>query len=214
MRITEAQLRQIIREELGYVTGNNSVLPDGITPELFVDYVTKFWGTRFYDYDGRPFHEVDPQKYIEALTWNGEITQEEAEQYVKLAQMCSENQGQKYDNRRIVRFISKKFNIPEDKLHTEETNAMEYSPSVFSFSLINYALNDSRIKDERSISNIKRYFKSLSKETLEKRVDFMNSMIYFTEEKELPKNVIAKLKKLISQDYNGLLQAAELYSLL
>jgi hypothetical protein len=213
MRITEAQLRQIIREELGYVTGNNSVLPDGITPELFVDYVT-ISGTRFYDYDGRPFHEVDPQKYIEALTWNGEITQEEAEQYVKLAQMCSENQGQKYDNRRIVRFISKKFNIPEDKLHTEETNAMEYSPSVFSFSLVNYALRDSRIKDASSISNIKRYFKSLSKETLEKRVDFMNSMIYFTEEKELPKNVIAKLKKLISQDYNGLLQAAELYSLL
>lgn len=43
MRITESQLRQIIREELGNVTdnSNDSLFAEDVTPELMIEYITK-----------------------------------------------------------------------------------------------------------------------------------------------------------------------------
>ena len=56
--------------------------------------------------------------------------------------------------------------------------------------------------------------KSIQPDTLQARVDFMDTMYKFAERKRIPKDMQQKLLALCLESVPGMMQAAELYSML
>lgn len=217
MRITEAQLRRIIREELENITGGMSILPQGVTPELYAEYITKFWGIdrlqkRALSDDVDDFIIADHDKIISTLTANGKISEQEAKQYIKLAEICLDAEKFPYNQDSIMLFISEKFKIPISKLdrYIDTASFGQDNPKLFFMAMV----NPYKTSDQNLIFYFKTQGNKISKQNLDKAIDFMNSMMYFTEEKQLSKAELMNLKRLMRSDLSGLMQAAELYSML
>lgn len=217
MRITEAQLRRIIREELeNLTTGGMSILPQGVTPELYAEYIAKFWGIERLQKnalsdDVTPFIIADHDKIISTITANGKISEEEARQYIKLAEICINAEEFPYNQDSIMLFISNKFKIPISKLdrYIDTASFGQDNPKLFFMAMV----EPYKTSDQNLIFYFKTKGNKISKENLDKAIDFMNSMMAFTEEKQLSKAELANIKRLMRSDLSGLMQAAFLYSM-
>jgi hypothetical protein len=103
MRITEAQIRRIVREELESVMGDKmSILPPDVSPELFVKAYRITAGTFHGIYKSVYDKNFDKSRYLDSLTIKSpytnqqELSQQEAEEAIKLLQMCVESE--EYEN--------------------------------------------------------------------------------------------------------------------
>ena len=215
-KITESQLRKIIRQEIKNVTDNsdNSLFADGVTPEMMIEYITKFCDVT--KLGGGKTTLPDPQKTIQNLTLHGAYTQEEAEQLVDIVKSCLDvreqtSQNNVYD---ILDTIAAKFKVPKHKLQNyyDYTNLKDYVPSWLFTTVLWYA--DGSEKALHSKVPVDNSIKKITKEVIEQSIEFMNIIKALAEDKPVPKGTLGKIRTLINKDYNGLVQASELYSML
>ena len=123
MRITEAQIRRIVREELESVMGDKmSILPPDVSPELFAKAFKMYYGSKeiqkiFVNYYDAKF---DTGEYLRSLTrvddYTGKshLTQQEAEEALKLLEMCIKGEQYEFGYLEIVYSIRKLFNKTVD----------------------------------------------------------------------------------------------------
>ena len=217
MRITEAQIRRIVREELENVMGNKmSILPPDVSPELFAKAFKMYHGGELQDkYVNRYSGRFDTGHWLRSLTapdsYTGKsnLTQQEAEEALKLLEMCIEGEQYDYGYWQIVQAIRNLFKKTSDNAIRDvgDTYFMT-SSNLGVITHLLYAPWSTMTHDK--ISNLKN---KITSEELQTQIDILNSLKAFTEPKQLSRSTILKLKKMAT-DPAGLLQAAELYSML
>ena len=217
MRITEAQIRRIVREELENVMGDKmSILPPDVSPELFVKAYKMYYGSEQIKRLVDLYHaRFDTGQYLRSLTapdsYTGKsnLTQQEAEEALKLLEMCMEGEQYDYGYWQIVQAIRNLFKKTSDNAIRDvgDTYFMT-SSNLGVISHILYAPWSNMTHDK--ISNLKN---KITSDELQTQIDILNSLKAFTEPKQLSRSTILKLKKMAT-DPAGLLQAAELYSML
>ena len=208
MKITETQLRRIIREELQN-SMDDSMFAEGVTQELFVEYITKFWGIE--KILKNKYKTFNPQKAIKALTSNGEITQDEAEKYVNLALMCVNAEQPKYNIHNVMFRVSKILKVDSHKLAgwLYSRKILVPSPPTYFISRISRCI-DEPWEYKQIVSTVKR----VTADQIRKNLDFLNLMISVAEPKKVDKETLSKLQEMASIDYDYFIQAVELYSML
>lgn len=217
MRITEAQIRRIVREELESVMGDKmSILPPDVSPELFAKVFKIYYGKeikqKYVDrYDAR----FDTGQWLRSLTrlddYTGKsnLTQQEAEEALKLLEMCIKGEQYEFGYWEILSFVRNLFKKTAD-------NAMRDIHDIYFSTSINMGIITPILYAPYSkmthtkISEMKNNFNA---EDLEKQIDILTSLKAFTEPKQLSRTNLLKLKRM-AIDPEGLIQAAELYSML
>ena len=217
MKITEKQLRKIIREEVQDVTSDKmSILPPDVSPELFAKAFKMYHaGNLQQKYVDLYNAKFDTGQYFRSLTtpdsYTGKsnLTQQEAEEALKLLEMCMEGEQYDYGYWQIVQAIRNLFKKTSDNAIRDvgDTYFMTSSNLGVVTHLL-YAPWSNMTHDK--ISNLKN---KITSEELQTQIDILNSLKAFTEPKQLSRSTILKLKKMAT-DPAGLLQAAELYSML
>ena len=217
MKITEKQLRKIIREELQDVTSDKmSILPPDVSPELFVKAYKMYYGSEQIKRLVDLYHaRFDTGQYLRSLTtpdsYTGKsnLTQQEAEEALKLLEMCMEGEQYEYGYWKIVQAIRNLFKKTSDNAIRDvgDTYFMT-SSNLGVITHLLYAPWSNMTHDK--ISNLKN---KITSDELQTQIDILNSLKAFTEPKQLSRSTILKLKKMAT-DPAGLLQAAELYSML
>jgi hypothetical protein len=218
MRITEAQLRRIIREELESVTGDKmSILPPDVSPELFAKAFKIYYGSKeiqkiFVDrYDTK----FDTGEYLRSLTrvddYTGKshLTQQEAEEALKLVEMCIKGEQYEFGYLEIVYSIRKLFNKTVDNA-LKDIYYTYFSPNINIGIITHILYSPASIMTHTKISEIKNVFNA---EDLQKQIDALESLKAFTEPKQLNRSTLLKLKRL-AIDPQGVFQAAQLYEML
>ena len=217
MRITEAQLRRIIREELESVTGDKmSILPPDVSPELFAKAFKMYYGKGINQkYGNRYDTKFDTGEYLRSLTrvddYTGKshLTQQEAEEALKLLEMCIKGEQYEFgywETLHAIRNLFKKTaeNAMRDIHYT-------YFDAIINLEIITYILYAPLSSmTHNKISEMKN---SVNAEDLQKQIDVLESLKAFTEPKQLSRSTLLKLKR-IAIDPEGLFQAAELYRML
>jgi hypothetical protein len=217
MKITEKQLRKIIREELQDVTSDKmSILPPDVSPELFVKAFKMFHGGELQDkyvnrYNGRfdTGHWLRSLTAPDSYTGKSNLTQQETEEALKLLEMCIEGEQYDYGYWQIVQAIRNLFKKTSDNAIRDvgDTYFMTGSNLGVITHLL-YAPWSTMTHDK--ISNLKN---KITSDELQTQIDILNSLKAFTEPKQLSRSTILKLKKMAT-DPAGLLQAAQLYEML
>jgi hypothetical protein len=217
MRITEAQIRRIVREELENVMGDKmSILPPDVSPELFAKAFKMYHGANLqHTYVDRYNARFDTGQYFRSLTrpdpYTGKsnLTEQEAEEALKLLEMCMEGEQYEHGYWKIIVAIRKLFKKTSDNAIRDvgDTYFMT-SSNLGVITHLLYAPWSNMTHDK--ISNLKN---KITSEEIQTQIDILNSLKAFTEPKQLSRSTILKLKK-TATDPAGLLQAAELYSML
>jgi len=217
MRITEAQLRRIIREELESVTGDKmSILPPDVSPELFAKAFKMYYGKGINQkYGNRYDTKFDTGEYLRSLTrvddYTGKshLTQQEAQEALKLLEMCIKGEQYEFgywETLHAIRNLFKKTaeNAMRDIYYT-------YFDAIINLEIITSILYSpsSKITHDK-ISEMKNSFNA---EDLQKQIDVLESLKPFTEPKQLSRSTLLKLKR-VAVDPEGLFQAAQLYEML
>jgi len=224
-KINETNLRKIIREELENVLDNKmSILPEGTTPELFAKAYNMFWGA--HEGTKNAFNDERKRKfYAFELSHGGysqsPLTEKEAEEWAMLASICMDNkENYQYNYRTIVPVIAKALKTKKESIYNlygmgdiknlyPNINEGNFQPHLnWIIYSIGYNPGSNFIRYE-----LKSFKDKYTAEDLQKQVDFMTSVQAFTEPKELDRATLTKLKKM-AFDISGLIQAAELYSML
>jgi len=216
MRITEAQIRRIVREELENVMGDKmSILPPDVSPELFVKAykITAIDQGIFKSLYDKNF---DKSRYLNSLTIKSaytnqqELSQQEAEEAIKLLQMCVESEEYENSYRNIIeatrKVLTKNINpLLEQITRTYFLN--KGTPNKF----VNATLYAPYSKMTQIL--IKEMKNDINAEILENQINLLTSLQNFIKPKQLSRSTLTKLKNL-AIDLEGLIQAAELYSML
>lgn len=217
MRITEAQIRRIVREELENVMGDKmSILPPDVSPELFAKAFKMYHGGNLqHKYVDLYNAKFDTGQYLRSLiapnsyTGKSNLTQQEAEETLKLLQMCIEGEQYEHGYWEIVQAIRGLFKKTSDNAIREVGDTYFLTGSNLGVvTHILYAPWSNMTHDK--INNLKN---KITSEEIQTQIDVLNSLKAFTEPKQLSRSTILKLKKM-AIDPVGLLQAAELYSML
>lgn len=217
MRITEAQIRRIVREELESVMGDKmSILPPDVSQELFVKAFKMYYGGELqHKYVDRYNARFDTGHWLRSLTrpdpYTGKsnLTEQEAEEALKLLQMCMEGEQYDYGYWQIVQAIKNLFKKTcEDAIREIGDTYFMTSSNLGVITHLLYAPWSNMTHDK--ISDLKN---KITSEEIQTQIDILNSLKAFTEPKQLSRSTILKLKKMAT-DRVGLLQAAELYSML
>jgi hypothetical protein len=218
MRITEAQLRRIVREELESVTGDRmSILPPDVSPELFTKAFKMYYGSKeiqkiFVNHYDTKF---DTGEYLRSLTrvddYTGKnhLTQQEAEEALKLLEMCIKGEQYEFGYLEIVYSIRKLFNKTVDNA-LKDIYYTYFSPNINIGIITHILYSPASITTHTKISEIKNVFNA---EDLQKQIDALESLKAFTEPKQLSRSTLLKLKRL-AVDPQGVFQAAQLYEML
>jgi len=215
MRITEAQIRRIVREELENVMGDKmSILPPDVSPELFVKAykITAIDQGIFKSLYDKNF---DKSRYLNSLTIKSaytnqqELSQQEAEEAIKLLQMCVDSEEYENSYRNIIeatrKVLTKNINPLLEQIFS--TYYTKGTPNKF-VSMTLYApyskITQIFIKEMKN---------DINAEILENLINLLTSLQNFMEPKQLSRSTLTKLKRM-AIDPVGLIQAAELYSML
>jgi len=215
MRITEAQIRRIVREELENVMGDKmSILPPDVSPELFVKAykITAIDQGIFKSLYDKNF---DKSRYLNSLTIKSaytnqqELSQQEAEEAIKLLQMCVDSEEYENSYRNIIeatrKVLTKNINPLLEQIFS--TYYTKGTPNKF-VSMTLYApyskITQIFIKEMKN---------DINAEDLENQINLLTSLQNFIKPKQLSRSTLTKLKNL-AIDLEGLIQAAELYSML
>jgi len=216
MRITEAQIRRIVREELENVMGDKmSILPPDVSPELFVKAykITAIDQGIFKSLYDKNF---DKSRYLNSLTIKSaytnqqELSQQEAEEAIKLLQMCVDSEEYENSYRNIIeatrKVLTKNINpLLEQITRTYFLN--KGTPNKF----VSATLYAPYSKITQIF--IKEMKNDINAEDLENQINLLTSLQNFIKPKQLSRSTLTKLKNL-AIDLEGLIQAAELYSML
>jgi len=217
MRITEAQLRRIIREELESVTGDKmSILPPDVSPELFAKVFKMYYGKDIKQkYGDRYDARFDTGQWLRSLTriddYTGKshLTQQEAEETLKLLEMCIKGEQYEFGYWETLHAIRNLFKKTAD-------NAMRDIHDTYFMTSINLGIITSILyapysnMTHNKILEMKNGFNA---EELQNQIDILNSLKVFTEPKQLSRSTLLKLKRL-AVDPQGVFQAAQLYEML
>jgi hypothetical protein len=218
MRITEAQLRRIIREELESVTGDKmSILPPDVSPELFAKAFKMYYGSKQIQetYGNRYDDRYDTGRWLSFLTrtdnYTGKshLTQQEAEEALKLLEMCIKGEQYEFGYLEIVYSIRKLFKKTVDNA-LKDIYYTYFSPNITIGIITHILYAPLSNMTHTKISEMKN---SVNAEDLQKQIDALELLKAFTEPKQLNRSTLLKLKR-IAIDPEGLLQAAQLYEML
>jgi hypothetical protein len=215
MRITEAQIRRIVREELESVMGDKmSILPPDVSPELFVKAykITAIDQGIFKSLYDKNF---DKSRYLNSLTIKSaytnqqELSEQEAEEAIKLLQMCVDSEEYENSYRNIIeatrKVLTKNINPLLEQIFS--TYYTKGTPNKF-VSMTLYAPYSKMTQ-----IFIKEMKNDINAEDLENQINLLTSLQNFIEPKQLSRSTLTKLKRM-AIDLEGLIQAAELYSML
>ena len=217
MRITEAQLRRIIREELESVTGDKmSILPPDVSPELFVKAFKMYYGKGIKEkYVNRYDARFDTGQWLRSLTrvddYTGKshLTQQEAEEALKLLEMCIKGEQYEFGYWEILHAIRNLFKKTADNAMRDINDTyFSTSKNLLVISHILYGPHSNMTHNK--IIEMKNDFNA---EDLQNQIDILNSLKVFTEPKQLSRSNLLKLKRL-AVDPQGVFQAAQLYEML
>ena len=217
MRITETQIRRIIREELESVMGDKmSILPPDVSPELFVKAYKITAGTIQGIYKSVYDKNFDKSRYLDSLTIKSpytnqqDLSQQEAEEAIKLLQMCVESEEYENSYTKIIeatrKVLTKNINpLLEQISRTYFLN--KGTPNKF----VNMTLYAPYSRMTQIF--IKEMKNDINAEILENQINLLTSLQNFIEPKQLSRSTLTKLKRM-AIDPEGLIQAAELYFML
>jgi hypothetical protein len=218
MKITEAQLRRIIREELESVTGDRmSILPPDVSPELFAKAFKMYYGNKEIQetYGNRYDDRYDTGRWLSFLTrvddYTGKshLTQQEAEEALKLLEMCIKGEQYEFGYFEIVYSIRKLFNKTVDNA-LKDIYYTYFSPNITIGIITRILYAPLSSMTHNKISEMKN---SVNAEDLQKQIDALELLKAFTEPKQLSRSTLLKLKRL-AIDPEGVFQAAQLYEML
>jgi hypothetical protein len=214
MRITEVQLRHIIRDEIKNVIDDKlSILPSNVSTDLFVKHYNACWG-------GKKENDVTKKRmnitFItkglkDYSTNNTKLTDNEVQEAFTLLYACLDGgEYNKYNIYEVLELISKIIKVSSYDLkvrHIKELVGLMGATRDFVDGLTwNPTL--------KAIHAVTKLDTNVDPDNLEKGIEFMNSLQNFAEQKELDEEIVEKLKELILSDIGGMQQAAELYSML
>ena len=214
MKITETQLRHIIRDEIKNVIDDRlSILPPNVSTELFVKHYNACWGG--IEENARTKKRMNITYITKGLkeysTTNRTLTDNEVEEAFVLLSACLDGgEHDKYNIYEALELISKIINVSSYDLkfkHIKELQGLMGTTRAFVDGLTwNPTLNAMRV--------VMQLDTKVDPDNLEKGIEFMSSLQHFAQQKELDEEIVEKLKELILSDIGGMQQAAELYSML
>jgi hypothetical protein len=217
MRITEVELRHIIRDEIKNVIDDKlSILPSNVSTDLFVKHYNACWG-------GKKENDVTKKRMnIRSITKglkdystnNRTLTDNEVQEAFILLNACLDGgEYNKYNIYEVLELISKIINVSSYDLklrHIKELVGLMGATRRFVDGLTWDPILNALIR----VVELKTNKTNVDPDNLEKGIEFMNSLQNFAEQKELDEEIVEKLKELILSDIGGMQQAAELYSML
>jgi hypothetical protein len=217
MRITEVELRHIIRDEIKNVIDDKlSILPSNVSTDLFVKHYNACWG-------GKKENDVTKKRMnIRSITKglkdystnNRTLTDNEVQEAFILLNACLDGgEYNKYNIYEVLELISKIINVSSYDLklrHIKELVGLMGTTRRFVDGLTWDPITNGLIR----VVELNKSKTNVDPDNLEKGIEFMNSLQNFAEQKELDEEIVEKLKELILSDIGGMQQAAELYSML
>jgi hypothetical protein len=217
MRITEVQLRHIIRDEIKNVIDDKlSILPSNVSTDLFVKHYNACWGgKKENDVTKKRMNITLITKGLKDSSYNNRtLTDNEVQEAFILLNACLDGgEYNKYNIHEVLELISKiiKVSYYDLKLrHIKELVGLMDATRRFVDGLTwNPTLNALG-----RVVELNKNKTNVDPDNLEKGIEFMNSLQNFAEQKELDEEIVEKLKELILSDIGGMQQAAELYSML
>jgi hypothetical protein len=217
MKITEVQLRDIIRDEIKNVIDDKlSILPSNVSTDLFVKHYNACWG-------GKKENDVTKKRMNITLITKGlkdysnnnrTLTDNEVKEAFILLNACLDGgEYNKYNIHEVLELISKIIKVSSYDLkdrHIKELVGLMGTTRRFVDGLTwNPTLNALG-----RVVELNKNKTNVDPDNLEKGIEFMNSLQNFAEQKELDEEIVEKLKELILSDIGGMQQAAQLYSML
>lgn len=218
MRIKESHLRAIVKSILRESIEPGDLAP-GVTPELFAEGFRKFWGVKkrmdpWYD-------EIRVSRLVEAG-----LSEEQAQGVLSVMRLCTEPTDPPYNFKTILdpmfMAVGHKENpkikerlVASIELDLGHTNS--YHNELAAFAVIAGIRSPTDQQSETSNQEIFRQIlslQSLSADTLERRINFMDSMYAFLEPKQIDRGIRQKLMALVREGVGGMMQAAELYRMM
>ena len=217
MRITEVELRHIIRDEIKNVIDDKlSILPSNVSTDLFVKHYNACWG-------GKKENDITKKRMnIRSITKglkdystnNRTLTDNEVQEAFILLNACLDGgEYNKYNIYEVLELISKIINVSSYDLklrHIKELVGLMGTTRRFVDGLTWDPITNGLIR----VVELNKSKTNVDPDNLEKGIEFMNSLQNFAEQKELDEEIVEKLKELILSDIGGMQQAAELYSML
>jgi hypothetical protein len=214
MKITEVQLRHIIRDEIKNVIDDKlSILPSNVSTDLFVKHYNACWGgKKENDVTKKRMNITFITKGLKDYSFNNTtLTDNEVQEAFILLNACLDGgEYNKYNIYEVLELISKIIKVSSYDLklrHIKELVGLMGATRRFVDGLTwNPTLN--------ALSRVVELKTNVDPDNLEKGIEFMNSLQNFAEQKELDEEIVEKLKELILSDIGGIQQAAELYGML
>jgi hypothetical protein len=233
MRITEAKLREVVRQELRNLLIENIVTPPALSHQTIAESLNKYfdYSEILKTYSSKTYEQMR-QHIIEFAGLSEDVAEELAKLYETCLQQTERNKISPYYDVPKAIVDALWYNSEDQNIHSEFgtikykiRRKIEYElgdPFTDSIKNLLDDLKMNRFQEDvrKRLPVIIQNVQNLDEEKInryQRRIDFMDSMQAFAEKKELDEEYLEKLKRLVimeEQSLDGLIQAAELYSML